>query len=462
MHKSITAGLMLIIVFMIVLSSCVRSDNSDGQDIMNNLLINEDTSMHENRLFDVETPYTLCYKNNDGTVSVYIFPSPISYVNEENDLELIDVSLITVENPDYKKKGYALQTKAGDVTSYYPRKANDEFVIANGEKSLLSFAIDCEQSDECQKSIFQDVFGREHSSATYNSSGDCSFICIPTATGTIIDILFNKALRTDEISFFLDKQSIKTISTINNTVVITPNSDLSQTCVIRSSYLKDAVGKIGFNNQICIEEQDQKIKCTIKMDKGFLLSPDITYPVSISASFDVLPNSLQNITAYSNKTNDFLSDYSVIGANDYYGEGSLYMKFRIGYLLKSYEQNVKSASLCFYCIGGNDSETEIKVDRLNGFWYYSTSKNELPEAHRFENSISVTSIGAYSIDITKYIKACIYDDTLNTEDYGLLISSTDDESIIMTNYNNSLYKPYVRIDFYDIPWTFEKIEKINP
>lgn len=54
----------------------------------------------------------------------------------------------------------------------------------------------------------------------------------------------------------------------------------------------------------------------------------------------------------------------------------------------------------------------------------------------------------------------MYDDTLNTEDFGLIISAIS-EPVIISNYNNTLYKPYVRIDFYDVPWAFEKVEKIN-
>ena len=125
MHKSnILLIPILVIVVMSTLFSCGKSDISGSHEILNNLLINEDTSMHKNRLFDAETPYTLCYQNNDGSASLYIFPLPISYKNGNGDLELIDVSLTSVKDTDYKRRGYVFQTKAGDVKSYYPQKAN--------------------------------------------------------------------------------------------------------------------------------------------------------------------------------------------------------------------------------------------------------------------------------------------------------------------------------------------------
>lgn len=461
MHKSnILLIPILVIVVMSTLFSCGKSDISGSHEILNNLLINEDTSMHKNRLFDVETPYTLCYQNNDGSASIYIFPLPISYKNGNGDLELIDVSLTSVKDTDYKRRGYVFQTKAGDVKSYYPQKANGEITITKGDTSLLSFAINCEPSDECQKAIFRDILGRERSSVIYNSSDDCSFECVPTSTGTVVNISFDKEPKTGEVSFYFGNQSIQSISATNNTAVITPNADPSQICAIRSSYLQDASGNVCFNSMIRFEEYGQKVKCIVEMDKDFLKNSELTYPLSISLAFDVLANSLPNITAYSDKPNDTLSNYSVIGPNTFYGEGSLYMKFRIGYVLKSYEQNVKNASLCFVALGGSKSDVKIKSERLNEFWTYTTP--ELPVGYMEENSICVSNVGAYRFDITNYVKACIHDDTQNTEDFGLLISAISDEAKVISNYNNALYLPYIKIDFYDVPWAFEKVEKINP
>ena len=461
MHRSnILLVLILVVAIMSTLSSCGKSDISDSHDIISNLLISEDVGIHKSRLLDVKTPYTLCYKNIDESVSVYIFSSPISYRNGNNNLELIDVSLIGVKDTDYKKKGYVLQTKSGNVRSFYPQKANGEITITKGDTSLLSFAIDCEPSDECQKAIFRDILGRERSSVIYNSSDDCSFECVPTSTGTVVNISFDKEPKTDEVSFCFDKQSIQSISATNNTAVITPNADPSQICAIRSSYLQDASGNVCFNSMIRFEEYGQKVKCIVEMDKDFLTNSELTYPLSISRAFDVLANSLPNITAYSDKPNDTLSNYSVIGPNTFYGEGSLYMKFRIGYVLKSYEQNVKNASLCFVALGGSKSDVKIRSERLNEFWTYTTP--ELPIGYMEENSICVSNVGAYRFDITNYVKACIHDDTQNTEDFGLLISAISDEAKVISNYNNALYLPYIKIDFYDVPWAFEKVEKINP
>ena len=106
MHRSnILLVLILVVAIMSTLSSCGKSDISDSHDIISNLLISEDVGIHKSRLLDVETPYTLCYKNIDESVSVYIFSSPISYKNGNGDLELIDVSLTSVKDTDYKRRG---------------------------------------------------------------------------------------------------------------------------------------------------------------------------------------------------------------------------------------------------------------------------------------------------------------------------------------------------------------------
>ena len=33
---------------------------------------------------------------------------------------------------------------------------------------------------------------------------------------------------------------------------------------------------------------------------------------------------------------------------------------------------------------------------------------------------------------------------------------------VLATSDNPFYQPYIRIDFYDLPWTFEKVYAINP
>ena len=443
--------------------SCGKRNKDNSDKIIEDLLFGEDSVLHEKRLPECETPYTLCYQNNDGSVSVYIFPSPIAYKDENGCLKLIDTALKPVKEKALKRGGYVLRTSASDVISYYPNKLSANPIIVKSQQAQISFNIEeSYRGNRCVQSVYSDLLGREHDTVSYLDNNSVEFEYLPTATGTTIYITFNEKPKSNEISFFIDKLPNTSFTLLDNKLItITPNTNSTPVGVVRQSFLADAKGKTSFNSNVRLEESSSEAKCTFILDDGFISDTNTNYPVSFSVSFDIMPNSLTNVSNYTNQPNDILSDYSVLGVNDYHGNGSLYLKFRVAYFIKSYEQNVKQANYNFVnLIGGLG--TPIAFQRIKGFWNTNSLNNELPEAYATEGNVNIDDSGRCSIDITEYIKLCVYDDSLNTEDYGLLVCNNGENMKIISNYNNSIYKPYVRIDFYDLPWTFENVEKIDP
>lgn len=82
---------MLSVLFLSLLlvsfSACVKDPPSPDPVGM---LIGQDQleDVHTSRLSDKESPYTLCFENQDGTKSLYIFTSPVSYYKEDGTLEM--------------------------------------------------------------------------------------------------------------------------------------------------------------------------------------------------------------------------------------------------------------------------------------------------------------------------------------------------------------------------------------
>lgn len=87
---------LLLLLLLSTLSACSTTDSENNPAMVGALIGNEQVSTHQKRLSDVETPYTLCYQNADGSVSLYIFSSPIAYWDEEGELQMIDTSLTPV------------------------------------------------------------------------------------------------------------------------------------------------------------------------------------------------------------------------------------------------------------------------------------------------------------------------------------------------------------------------------
>ena len=454
--------ILIIVALMINIVSCGKQVDDNELSIIENLIYNDETTIHEKRLLEYETPYTICYKNQDGSVSLYLFPSPISYEDEEGKQALIDTSLKKVEEKSFIDMGYVLQTASGDVISYYPEKMCLGPIVIKNTTSELSFNVeDKYRGDKYAKYSYIDLLGINHDSISYLNDDIYGFEYIPTSTGTTVNILLKEKPIDNNLSFYIDDQPGVTLSMKNKVVTIVNDSNEGVIGAITHSYMSDSKGNISFNSNVLLEKINNRSKYTIVIDDEFINNVSLQYPITFSVSFDFIPNMLSNVTDYTIQSNDILSGYSVIGNSDCFGKGSLYLKYRIGYFVKSYEQNIRNATYNFVCLEGNSVST-IEFGRIRDFWDIYSQNEELPEAYISEGSVDIDKKGRYSIDITKFIKDCIYDDTLNTEDYGLVITNDSDEIIILSNYNNSMYKPYVRIDFYDLPWTFENINQINP
>ena len=445
------------IVIVTALTSC-QSKNNNDERITNNLLCSTNDRIHIERLSDVETPYTLCYKNTDGSVSVYIFSSPISYRNENNELELIDTSLISVSEAIYKKMGYSLRTAKGEIICYFPKNQNDTPILIRDSNMQISIQPDNNYRGRYQKSVYVDIVGREHPALEYYVDTNITYKYIPTSAGITVNVVFNEKPQSNTLIFYIDEQQDMSYITLNNQDVVVLSENSPSVGIIRNSYLTDSNGLFSLSNPVKIERVDGKIKYTITLDETFLSNEEVSYPVSVSPSVELTTDNYRCATVYSDYPYSYLSNFSVIGKNDLWGKGELYSKHRINYFLKSYAQNVRSATYNYYSLGGNNEELSLEMYRLKGFWDASNMESNMPRLSDMLNRATITEEGIYDIDITEYIKSCIHDDTNNTENYGLVLSSNEEPQKLISNYNNALYKPFVRIDFYDIPWTFEKVD----
>jgi len=244
----------------------------------------------------------------------------------------------------------------------------------------------------------------------------------------------------------------KAFSLVNERDVLITNPLTSkQAGAIKQSPIRDANGRMTYCSA-AIEEEDGGLKYTVSLDEQLLSSPDTAYPVSLSVSFELEQNTLTSVLSDGEKVLDSLSDHYTVE-----DEKAMYMKFRIGYLLKSYKQNVKSAS--FNVVGASVTEKcTLGLYRLSGFWRSEGFVS--PEVSFKESELEIKGAGKYSADITQYVKACIHDDTLNSEDFGLVFKAAVGKAVL-SSYNDPTYKPYVRINFYDLPWTFESVDVIE-
>jgi hypothetical protein len=160
-----------------------------------------------------------------------------------------------------------------------------------------------------------------------------------------------------------------------------------------------------------------------------------------------------------------LANNTVFGDDEIFGDVQHYLRFRINYIFKSYPQNVKSASYVTTVLAGSEAVRSIELKRLRELWSSTGATwNTRYQTYNSESITELTTPGRYEFNILNFVKDSIRDDEWNMEGYGLAMTSEKggEAAKVLATSDNTFYQPYVRIDFYDLPWTFEKVYAINP
>lgn len=425
--------------------------------------------VHASRLYDKESPYTLCFENQDGTKSLYIFTSPVSYYKEDDTLEIIDKALVSVTSSEMKKQGYVLEPKSCDIKSYFPKNLSKTPFFITGADSSLSFVPSSELiSQNMERSTFKDVEGRKHSAVVYQKDENIMVEYIPTTSGIMANIEIKEKPETNLLRFYIEKQDGLSFSVQDNQYVLFQNKqDLTNKAVIYTSFLQDARGNVGFGNEIKMAEEEDRWMYTIALDKAFLEAPETQYPVSITPSFELYRNKMPDSSVFKKhpNINIYLANNTVFGDDEIFGDVQHYLRFRINYIFKSYPQNVKSASYVTTVLAGSEAVRSIELKRLRELWSSTGATwNTRYQTYNSESITELTTPGRYEFNILNFVKDSIRDDEWNTEGYGLAMTSEKggEAAKVLATSDNTFYQPYVRIDFYDLPWTFEKVYAINP
>ena len=424
-------------------------------------------TFHKNRLTDKETPYSLCFENVDGSFSLYIFSSPIAFYDTNDVLKIIDTTLVSISDAKMKCDGYSLETKSCDIKSYYPESlTNTPFMIQSKDYSF-SFTPSQELiGGSLRKGVFTDAIGREHTSAVYPTNGNTQIEYVSTTAGIMTNITINEKPYSNQLAFYIDAQTAGNPIFMDNQCVLF-HAENSIKSVINTSFLQDSLGKTSFNNLIYVEPSENQWKYTIALDENFLNNPNTKYPLVISPTFEIFRNNTPDLTIYSNKPdiNISLANSAVIGKDSFLGISQHYLQFRINYIFKSYEQNIISAEYVSAVLSKTDDALLVEMLSLRDFWSASgVNWHTKLDTYGKAGTASIYGAGIYEIDITTFVKSCVKDDRWYTEAYGLIMVAVNDSSgtKVIATADNAFYQPFVRIDFYDLPWKFERIIEINP
>ncbi len=416
---------------------------------------------HGTHVPEKESPYTLFYENADGSSTLYLFTSPIAYYDEQDNITLIDNSLIRSGQP-----GMAFENKQSDCKVYFPQTADGSIRVQYGETAL--FLSPAAASGEAQQTTYTDLCGVSRAAVSYPVDEYMDIRYLPTVSGVTAAVTWREPPADGTLSVSLQPPAGTAFAvTARQDVLLYDSTDSSILGAVRVSPLLDKGGTAGLEGTTAVTQmEDGRLIVTFTLDESLAADPSC-YPLTCTFSFELYRSTLIGPTVWSGDpdNNDNLSAFVPVGQSEVLGTAEQYLRFRLNYICKTYGANVRAASYQPVVLGTLTEPCALELCRVAEVW----DKNALSWDSRLaggtiESAAALSSGGRAALDITAFVQEGFDDLDWTTEAAGLLLRAADGETdgCVLSTSQNALYPPYIRIDFYESPWFFERIDTINP
>jgi len=436
------------VLLLVSFVSCGEEEIS-ADSALERLIGKEALASHQTRLEENETPYTLCFQNKDASHSIYVFSTPISFFEEDGTLSLIDTELVSVSHKE-SKEGYWKKTKNSPVESYFPKSFDKAKIqIRKGEESLYLAPLSPVGNAKKSQAV-QDEIGRWVPAASYEAKGEAEYTFLPTATGVTAVVTWNQKPKSNQISFVISGVEKKEAENGSHQYLL---FSAEESAIFHNSYISDSQGNVSFGNAIEFSSQEEKTTVTVTLPQDFL--EKASYPITFRPSLEWVSESKVDATLYESDT-AALPNASVIPTcrSEWGTNPQHYMKFSVNTVCKTYQENVKQASLHLFALEGKEAKGELQ--RVRNHWKEESLQNETPIPYQRETELKGSGNSRIQADVTEFIRDCVHDDTYYTEAYGLVWLPSETSDSVLTSYDHARYQSYLRLDLWDAPWVYEK------
>lgn len=447
----------LIICIVLISSSC----SMQKPDKLNRYLdyITKSDTIHESQLEKYNSPYTSCYKNKDDTYTLYIFAAPVQF-KQEDKYNAIDNSIIKT-----KREGYIYENKANSVKVYFPDEINQDFLIEKENESIeISLKEDLPRYSKAKKETFINMYGDKVDAVKYeNENVVIHFYC--TNLGLKMEIELSNENAPSEYRFSVKHQ--KPVSLQETRLFTKWSKDGETISVMYPSLITDANKHLVLSNDLAAIEEENSYEesaltdMQIKIPVDKMLENGGEFPLKTDPSFEFYDQKMPDSTAYSElEETTYLSNYFTLGHHSEFGESAHYLRMRLNYFFTTAPNNIKNASYNLKQLDTKEEKIQMMevTDEWSSVWLRWQEKQPIGKIVS-----EATKINNYNnFDITDFIKESVVDFDWLKESYGVVLKTdADKESSFFASSDNTLYPPYIKITFNQLPLDFEVKENIN-
>lgn len=431
------------------------------------------TDRFSSRMLEAEGDLsTVCMANTDGTVSMYFFPYPVKYVDENGQVKDKSNALTT-----HVRDGYAFINAENDIRTSFPDNVNNRPVrLTMGSYTIevapltvptrqsiadtfisLGSPIQAEKLD-AETVLYEGAFGTDtairyqpqfngykEEIILYSEQANTRFSFRISCEGLLLR-------RQGDTLCYIDKETSETIFVTDPFFIYDSADD------------PHAYVETGFT---LTELADSSYILTVAVSEDFLATDDLTWPVYVDPTIQYWSSSSTECAVVYSGTPDTVysrTSTAYIGLRD-----SSYMKGRMLMRLTCLTDNiifnnleasdVESVTLGLYLQAYGSADTNLSLYQFGGSsaWTPSTASWTGVSANSLgtladTQTVSSTKSGYVDFDITSTVKAWMAGTTAAEQKAtrGLILlntveTNTSKTRTVYTNANNPTFIPYVQL-----------------
>ena len=268
---------------------------------------------HVERLKEYEDSYDkIGYKNADGTNTLYIFSSPVKYMDDSGRLMDADPNISETADSTVKAQGYSYVNDYGELKTYFADSLSDNkgVKIQKNETELeFGFCVPEKKEGNTLTKLFSsvsEIFSEPKNKAMlftenrekklgYNEvSNDANIIASPTTSGAMQTLILEDVPEDNRLTFWVSADGLTPKADDGKKSVVF-SSESSECFTVGNIELRDsaqggqAENGLHFSTENTVEIKQSGTDGTlveITLDNDLLTAPSTVYPVSVTLSAD--------------------------------------------------------------------------------------------------------------------------------------------------------------------------------
>ena len=418
---------------------------------------------HTTQLHDYDSPYTICYENQDGTYSMYIFSAPIQY-KTDSGYAVIDNAIVKS-----KKDGYIFENKANDIKTYFRKSPQGFFRIEREDGYIEFMPEDCKGFSEAKHITYTNIYGTKVDAVRYERK-DIDLVFYPVRSGIKMEVVLKEKPKSGPFTYFVQTQGSSAVNDQNGYVLFkNGNSNAALVYQPLVSYqMKEGGNQLDISSTMEVGGGSGVYTVKIHLNQDILDDENLQYPVKFDPSFELYLNKMPDSGVYSEmpSMNAYLSALDIVGTHDLLGYCRQFKRFRFNYVLNCSPDTILSSTYILQDLTGFSATTTLSLKELNQQW--SSTRLSWSQMSCDGNELMNIDFqsGKLFIDLTSFTKDCFADRSGTKESQGLLFYGKEEKGTVdyraFGSSDNSEYPPYLVLQLSELPRKFYVRDNINP